>query len=630
MSSSVQVISQQAIESMGAQTLKDIFDNTPGLTLQYGTFPAASAASKSSVSLRGLGATGTLWLIDGRRLAGEVKNPYDMERIPASSIARIEIVKGPMSALYGADALGGVINIITKQPQSGEWRGEVSLSHGSNTHGEADSDNVSAHLRGGKGKIRYSLNVSRLQTDPYSEREYTNTRIGRGQNPIAAIPTTPGFLNPNHPITKGNPFYLQADGTVKPKPLDPSRVTTDRAAVQASFDQFREQVQANVQENYPVDVTYRETSMLKYFADFGYPNEVASSASGMNANVKIKAFESTATWYSPDEKHLVTAGAEWRDEDREATVFTQTSKLSARGVNSKAVYAQDEWQITPSLRLTIGGRYDRYTQDAYVDANGQHRAEQNNSKTTARIGINQALGKGLNLRASAGQGYRVPDIRELYIQKQTPTGVQLGAYTTDPARGKTPYDLKPESTNAYELGLGGQNGKLKYDFAVFFNDITNRIEQIREGTGQTSYFTFKNISEATTKGLEARLEYAFNADWHGKLSWYELDTENKETAKPLEYTPERTLNAKLDWQATPRLNLGLSAEYLGKQFYTEQGHGHYTDSQAMLHFNTQYALDQQGRWEVFGGVRNITDESVEKRLGSDPGRMVHMGVRGSF
>ena len=59
-----------------------------------------------------MGGTGTLFLIDGERLAGEVKNPYDLDRIPASMIERIEVVKGPMSTLYGADAVGGVINII--------------------------------------------------------------------------------------------------------------------------------------------------------------------------------------------------------------------------------------------------------------------------------------------------------------------------------------------------------------------------------------------------------------------------------------------------------------------------------------------------------------------------------------
>lgn len=111
---SILVITQEEIEKMGAESLKDIINKTAGLTVQYGTFPSASSKSKSSISIRGMSANGTLFLLDGRRLAGEVRNPYDLDRIPASSVERIEIVKGPMSSLYGADATGGIINIITK------------------------------------------------------------------------------------------------------------------------------------------------------------------------------------------------------------------------------------------------------------------------------------------------------------------------------------------------------------------------------------------------------------------------------------------------------------------------------------------------------------------------------------
>ncbi len=671
-SASVQVISRQEIEKGGAQTLKDVFSNTPGLTLQYGTFPAASAASKSSVSLRGVGASGTLWLLDGRRLAGEVKNPYDMERIPASSIERIEIVKGPMSALYGADAVGGVVNIITKQPKDGETHGEASISHGSNTDGDGGNSNASASIRGGKGKVRYSLNTSHQTSDPYSETETTKTTLG-------ATPTPPPLRNVkgsyNVPVT-----YREA-ATVSTVGGRVEMDATDKTTVGLEvnwFDEEREGIyrssfhptgfspapgrqvpaynvptrsrDANTRTDVAVDVKHdasenlelkgrvyqsdyekRNRTTITEFADFAYTSEAASSASGMDADVKVKAVETSATWYSPNNKHVVTGGLELRDEDRRATVFTQGSDMTPRGVGSKAAFVQDEWQATDTLKLTVGGRYDEYTQDAYTDAAGRTRDEQKDSKTTFRIGANKALGANLNLRASAAQGYRVPDIRELYIQKQTPAGVQLGAATIDTARGKTAYNLQPESTNAFEIGLNGKRGKLDYDVAVFHNGIQDRIEQVQVGTTPaTAYYTFQNVSKAKTQGVETNLKYAFTGKLKGKLAWSELDSENKQTGKPLEFTPERTVSVGVDWQARPRLNLGADVTHVGKQHYTDTGVGKSTARFNMLNVNGSYALDNKKRWEVFGGIRNLTDEKVEKKLGSDPGRFVTVGLRANF
>ena len=156
---SVQVINASDIRRMGAQTVKEVFENTPGLTLQYGTFPSASSVSKSSVSLRGMGANGTLWLLDGRRLSGEVKNPYDMDRLPASMIERIEVVKGPMSALYGADAVGGVINIITRKPEPG-LQGDISARFGANDEGDSGNGNLNGNIRGGSERLLFNLYVS--------------------------------------------------------------------------------------------------------------------------------------------------------------------------------------------------------------------------------------------------------------------------------------------------------------------------------------------------------------------------------------------------------------------------------------------------------------------------------------
>jgi len=751
---SVVVITEADIEKTGAQSLKDIFAQTPGLTIQYGTFPAASAASKSSINIRGVGAKGTLWLLDGRRLAGEVKNPYDMDRIPASMIERIEIVKGPMSSLYGADAVGGVINIITKKPKDG-FSGDVSVRAGANVDGDADQFSVNGNLRGGAKRLRYSLYASLVSTDPYEETENTNTHVGGGQHAPSGIPPVPGFLNPNGP-TGGRPFYLQPDGSVKPAPLDPTLLDSDRAFVQSSFDQFRNAVSSNVQDSYAVDVTYQEESTINTvggrvevdvldnliagvefnwfseerdgiyraafhpmgyrppaghptnpivghqddgtpisffeqtgslrgripswdvpvrseddnerldistdmrwdinddaqinarlyrsdyekrndtsmaeFADFGYPNQVASAASGMNANVDVTAFESWANLAVSD-AHLLTIGGEIRDEEREATVFSQDTGFDTRSVSYAALFIQDQWDITDTFKLTLGGRYDSYTQDSYTDALGARREDQDDSESTFRIGLLKNFSPAINLRVNFAQAYRVPDIRELFIQKQTPAGLQLGAQAVSPSHNKVAYDLQAESTDTLEVGLNGRSNRLRYEAVVFHNKIDNRIEEVSvyfNADGNDDYFTFQNLSEAEITGLELSGGYRFSDALDVQVTWNELSTENKDSGKDLAFNPERTLAAFLTWSATERLDLGVNATYTGEQFYIENGQDKTASDYTLVNVNGSYRFDAEQRFTVFGGVNNLFDESVEARLGSHVGTFIYAGLRAGF
>jgi len=215
--SSVQVITENDIKDMGAVTLHDIFANAGGIYAPPGRVSAAQGLGATAVSIRGVGASGTLWLVDGHRLAGEVGNPYDPDRIPALLIERIEIVKGPGAVMYGADSMGGVINVITKRPREG-LEGLLDLSGGANTKGKGARYALSGDLRGGDSKTQFVLNVSALKGEPYTETENA------------------GLLVP-----KGGP------GADQKKPVPPSQ-------------SLNPQLRSNLKDSYPVDVSYRDES----------------------------------------------------------------------------------------------------------------------------------------------------------------------------------------------------------------------------------------------------------------------------------------------------------------------------------------------------------------------------------
>ena len=660
-SASVIVIDDESIEKMGASTLGDVVSKTPGLTRQYGTFPSASSKSKSSVSIRGMGATGTLFLIDGERLAGEVSNPYDLDRIPASEIERIEIVKGPMSTLYGADAVGGVINIITKQPKEG-FQGSFGIKAGANRDGDGRNSDIDLNVRGKKDKFRYSVFVSGLKSTPYTQNEKARVIL---PTPNGLVPSS---LHP-HPGTNSMKDVYATDVTYRedaevvnagakvgyeitdtllanlsysymdeeregvyngffhptgikvPTPKGMRPIPAYNVPVNSRDENTRRNIAGDLQWTASDDLflklkvynSYyekRNTTTMKHWADFGFPNEEASAANGMNADVDITSYELSGNYVLTD-AHLLTFGTEYRDEKRDATVFDDTPNMSRKEVDYKAVYLQDEWEVSDTLNVIAGARYDAISN-----------AE---DKPTFKLGAVKNFSKLFNLRANFAQGYRTPDIREMYINKQTPAGLIMGAEVLG-------YDLKPEFTNSFEIGASGKQGGFGYTAAIFFNKIDDRIEMV-PGTLPKSY-TFVNVSEAETKGLELMLDYDFGNGIYTAFTWNELRTEDKNTGKDLEFNPDRTLSLKADYSLNENLDFGLLATYVGEQHYTKVTPAGkvdaLTDTFTLVDFTTSYKFGQENKYEVYGGVNNIFDEKVEDVLGSNVGTYFYAGARVKF
>ncbi|MCK5232808.1 MAG: TonB-dependent receptor plug domain-containing protein, partial [Desulfobulbaceae bacterium] len=364
-SASVVVVGQKEIEMMGAYDLKGIFEKTPGLTIQYGTFPAASSASKSSISIRGLGFFGTLFLIDGRRLANELPS-YDLDRIPASMIERIEIIKGPMSVLYGADAVGGVVNIITKKPKKG-LHASIDVKGGMNSDGEAENVNAGFDIRGKWNNFGYVFYANASSKQPYTEKETTETFIktetGKvkpsvhdnlfiSQNVKNSYDVDVTYREDSKVFTVGSRFeyniasiatvgaefnYFDEDLDGKYRsaffPTNPSvaeRVAFD-IPVHSTDDNNRLDWSLDSKINIGTDLTlnlriYRSdyeksnTTTAIHWEDMGYSNEGESEQTrmAMNANVIFTSYEGYGV-YALTDSQLLTIGGEYRDEYRRAT-----------------------------------------------------------------------------------------------------------------------------------------------------------------------------------------------------------------------------------------------------------------------------------------------------------------------
>jgi len=662
---SVEVLTAKEIEKIGGESLKDLINRIPGVQMQYSGGVSSSGQPKSAISIRGISAKGTLVLIDGRRVATEFKKSYDLNRIPASEIERIEVIKGPMSTLYGSDATGGVVNIITKKPTGDKTEVNFGVRYGQNGDGDAGNQNINLGLKSNVGKLKYSLYANQTNTDPYTQKESRNVFVVAKKKSDMKSPSKNGKTKGKIPdsydnqdityrdesevltygarldyeVVKGttigaevNVFEEEREGTYfaafskskyknpKGKPIKLTNVPINSKEKSEKID-----IAMDLTSHLSDDLTLSlraynsqyekdSTSTSAKWKDLGYASEAESFKTKMAIEIDITTFEAMVN-YALNDAHLLTGGVEQRTEQRDSFVF----KNGTQEVEFQSLYLQDEWEVQDDLNVIAGVRYDDIS-----DAD---------SKATYKIGAIKNFSKLLNLRANFAQGYRTPDTKELHVYRNTSKGVQRGAATVDADLGKEDYNLKPEFTNAYELGLSGRDNKFSYSTAIFINQIDNQIANVKKD----NYFTYENISEAETKGLELSTGYQVSDKISTGFSWLELRTEDKKTGKDLQFQPQRVVSMNLDYQATSALNVGLTAKHIGEQYFVEAiNFGEKTQSKKDSTVDAYSSVDLSSSYDinenftVYGGVENVLDADVDDAIGSTVGRYYFVGARAKF
>lgn len=641
-SASVIVITQKDIEKISASTLKDVFEKIPSINAQFGRFPHPSSASKASVSIRGAGANGTLILIDGKRLSGETESPYELNRIPASMIERIEIVKGSMSTLYGSDAIGGVINIITKKVDKNS--STLDVKYGQNGHGEAKEKNVNFTTSGTKEDIKYKLFGSIIDTSSYSKnKSYTQ---------VATNPTTGAVLvaNPQNNISGTNKVTFSDDANVKNvgtrieknlndnvslgfdlNYLDENREGTYIGSAAFSGGGLIKNTPVNSEDNnrrfdVSSDLKYQINDDLSgqtkvYRSYYKKRNETTpiNFAGPVNtkfsANVTIDTIESNLT-YVLNDSNIITTGLEFREETRDSSAINpiaSSSDFITKKVQYKSLFIQDEIALTNSLNATMGARYDKISNA--------------DNKATIQAGLVQKLTENTNLRANYAQGYRAPDIAELYVV--SPSYKDGKRFGSDVIFGPktSAYELKPEQSQTFEIALSNRMDKLFSEIVLFNTKIDDKIELVSYGSGNAKYYTSENLDKVDIKGVELNLDYTLNdnADLNFNLTY--LDTEDKSTNKELIFTPDLSASLGFNYKILSNVATNLSLRYLGEQ-YSDTQNTATTDDYTLVDVGVKYDVNKT--LTLYTGIDNIFDTKIEEELGTNVGAYYFAGARINF
>lgn len=573
-----EVISGKTLRSYGGQSLEDILS---GLTA---SFAFNEGDMGSQMQMNGLGNNYILILIDGKRIHGDVGGENDLSLIDSHNIERIEIVKGAQSALYGSDAIAGVINIITKKRDSG-LLAENTTRIGS--YGDIRQHNGLALNYGKIGsytnfQLQHSDGWQNTSREDPAQTEFLitdsrNQTVNRHTNWQIAERLTYQPWKDVELYAEGSTYWkriYRQSGKYPSCDVHSYDLEYHNASVAAggtwklsTTDFISLDVDWNRHAYYYnyTDTTltdgYHNGTYTPYFPYFPGQTQLQSDQRRTMAQLKTVL---TLPY------NRLSAGAEYRYDWLKAAIM----RLNADKVTdwTTAIYVQDEFNLIPHINITAGLR---------LTGN-----EQFGVRLTPKLSAMLSLGQ-FRLRTGWSQGFKTPTLKELhyrYIRQMSGTYLYLGN-----------TELNPQSSNYYSLGLEYSIGGLTLNATGYYNNVDNMITLVTipssEAPGDlvveyqpVKISKYKNLEDAKTYGIDFTARYAIK-DFTAGLGYSYLDTQAHEYDSDHDILKDVTINGMAHhkcniyatWNHTfspiYRLGVGIFGRMSSKRYYQINGDG---------------------------------------------------------
>ncbi|HDM8230904.1 TPA: TonB-dependent receptor [Vibrio campbellii] len=598
---SMSVITAEDIENDPGVTLADIVSNATSVESDFDS----TRAGRQQISIRGMDSKYTLIMVNGRRMSSASAivrgNDFDLSAIPMDSIERVEIIRGPMSALYGSDGMGGTINIITKSP-SNDWSSQLSLDNTTPNDGNGGQEytvglTTSGALIDDKLFARFSASqTSRNAWQPYSgekggiDREEVTALEGRDS--LALFGTLSWHLADNQ--------FIDLDLGYS----DDERDTAAESGTTILFSESR--VKRNSQALSHTGFWSWGDTQVRYSRE-NVENIEAANNGADSIEELTQIFEASASTGLGD-SHTVTFGVDYQTSQLTNPEHIKGNKAEAY---QGAVFVQDQWEMTDTLMATIGGRLDKH----------EHYGEE----FSPRVYLVHQTTDDLVLKGGVGKAFKAPTMTQNHPD-----------FSMNSCKGNCNIvgneDLEAETSVNYEFSAlySGRNWNL--EGAVFRNEIENLIEQTdiscEVGTWSSAvmsciddngdpidrelsnpYKSYQNVSKAVIQGVELTGSVQFNEQWAMSGNYTYLDTEDKSTGEELNERYKHSAFARLNWYPIQDLNLFASARYRGERKIDSQLT---QDAYTTMDLGTVYHVNDALR--IRAGITNLTDESVSREL----------------
>ena len=567
---SVGIIDAEELRALGFNFAVDALVAAPGVTVtQNGAFGGVA-----NVRIRGAASEQTLVLVDGV----PVNDPsapgggYDFARMDTGMIERIEILKGPQSSLWGSDAIGGVVSIVTREPEPGTGGsvyadfGSFATSHGGASFGSA----------GAAGDFR--LAASAMSSDGISRADEANGNLERDGYESRTL-SARGGLNLAS-LAQGARLRASFLATEADTDFDSYRFGAPGSIADGDENSETEETAVNVSLSLPALDGRLEHLFLAGHSSIDRRNFSGGAATfGAEGRRAVYRYQGTL---SIDESNTLALGAE-----REQTeAFDDEIAIDS-------LFAVHEFKPSANITLTGGLRSDRH--------------ERFGSELTVRLGAAISLNPGLILRTSWGDGFKAPTLFQS-------TFFCCGA--SEPSSG-----LKPESSSAFDAGLEWQaaDGRVLFGVTAFSQSTENMINYaFAEGR-------YENIAIVDSNGAEIHGRIALSPSLGLNAAYTFIDATDG-AGNPLIQVPRHSGDLSLDFDGGGAFSGRLLLRHNGSE---PSFGGGGVENWTRFDLTGRYRISE--RVELFARLENLLDEHYQQILGyGSPGRSGSIGARMRF
>jgi len=587
---SIQVITQVDIKQMGAKNAAEALADATGLDLDKvagrGTIP----------QIRGLTNKRTLILIDGMRFStGFRDTTVDLTEFPADIIKRIEVVRGPASSLYGSEAMGGVINIITRDVPK-ETTASLGTSYGANTYGDGGRWNTRGTIGSTKDKFGIMLSATSEitdQFDPDANDAMTEIDDEERFSATAKLQFTP---SDGHKITGGAMVTETTREGLRPK----YNLSWDRDAESSRISSYL-QYDGNISNTQVMARSYYSFFNLdRSYIDIGSPYTSPSLQKIAKAQPDREDFDiDTSLWQHEIRgsrllgSHMVTLGGEFRQEKREGIENRGEIPIDETIYNT-GLFLQDDFSLLKDLQLVLGLRFDDHSDFG--------------NEFSPRVSMIYAFNQDLRVKASYGEGFRAPSLYELYVDTENSKGDVIA----NP-------DLNPESAKSFDIGLEGEWKKFMGKLTLFRNNIEDMIYKRptgnyrMQGSKKVLEYALINLEDAVTQGIEAEITFRLTPNLRLSATSTYIDSENESTDEELLEVPEWKNALKLSYDNTSRdFHINIRMNHFGEQLFApklEDSPGEEKGAYTLFHIYASKKIREN--LEFYGGINNIFNEKPD-------------------